>query len=71
MRTQHPRFLNQNYAGADPVAVLGDWVAATLNAAAATTAVTRVFALMERAVLERFVGLVGLVGAEDVLNPGG
>ena len=31
VRTLHPRFFNQNFAGADPVAVLGDWVGAALT----------------------------------------
>ena len=33
IRTNHPRFMNQNFAGADPVAVIGDWLAAALNTA--------------------------------------
>ena len=36
VRTNHPRFMNQNFAGADPVPVAGHWLAAALNPAPTT-----------------------------------
>ncbi len=71
VRTQHPRFFNQNFAGADPVAVLGDQVAAALNTTVATYEVAPVFTLMEKAVVARLARVAGLSPAEGVLNPGG
>lgn len=71
VRTQHPRFFNQNFAGADPVAVLGDWLAAALNTTAATYEAAPVFTLMEQAVVARLARVAGLSPAEGVLNPGG
>lgn len=61
--TTHPRFMNQNFAGADPVAVVGDWVGAALNTTNATYEVAPVFTLMERAVLSRLAELAGFGGA--------
>ena len=71
VRTQHPRFFNQNFAGADPVAVLGDWLAAALNSTVATYEAAPVFTLMEKAVVARLARVAGLSPAEGVLNPGG
>ncbi len=58
--TNHPRFVNQNFAGADPVAVVGDWLGAALNTTGATYEMAPVFTLMERALLQRLAELAGL-----------
>lgn len=59
MHTSHPRFVNQNFAGPDPLAVVGDWMAAALNTTNATYEVAPVFTLMERAVLTRLARIAG------------
>ncbi len=69
MRTDHPMFFNQNYAGADPVAVVGDWLGASLNTTAATFEVAPVLTLVERAVLRRMARLAGFPIPETV-SPG-
>lgn len=61
--TSHPRFLNQNFAGADPVAVVGDWLGAALNTTAATFEAAPVFTLMENALLDRLAELAGYPAA--------
>lgn len=71
VRTQHPRFFNQNFAGADPIAVLGDWLIATLNTSAATYEMAPVFTLMERAALGRMAQLAGFDTYDGVFGPGG
>jgi glutamate/tyrosine decarboxylase-like PLP-dependent enzyme len=71
VRTQHPRFFNQNFAGADPVAVLGDWLGAAVNTTVATYEAAPVFTLMEQAVVKGLARVAGLSPAEGVLNPGG
>jgi len=64
VHTSHPRFLNQNFAGADPVAVVGDWLAAALNTANSTFEIAPVFHLLESALLAKLANLVGYPGAE-------
>lgn len=59
VRTDHPRFFNQNFAGADPVAVLGDWLGAALNTTSATFEAAPVFTLLERALTSRMAELAG------------
>ncbi|MCO4774160.1 MAG: hypothetical protein KDA24_29285, partial [Deltaproteobacteria bacterium] len=71
VRTQHPRFFNQNFAGADPVAVVGDWLIATLNTSAATYEMAPVFTMMERGALARMAELAGFRSYDGVFGPGG
>ncbi|MDH3302938.1 MAG: pyridoxal-dependent decarboxylase [Acidimicrobiia bacterium] len=59
VHTSHPRFLNQNFAGPDPIAVVGDWLGAALNTTAATFEAAPVFTLMENAVLHKLARLAG------------
>ena len=62
MQTSHPRFVNQNFAGPDPISVVGDWLGAALNTTGATFEVAPVFTLMESAVLaQRFQLLLHLL----------
>ena len=65
MHTSHPRFVNQNFAGPDPISVVGDWLGAALNTTGATFEVAPVFTLMESAVLDKLGRLAGFV------KPGG
>ncbi len=62
VHSSHPRFFNQNWAGADPVAVLGDWLTSVLNTTAATYEMAPVFTLMENELLFRMAVLVGFAG---------
>ena len=65
VQTNHPYFLNQNYAAADPLAVVGDWLGAALNTTNATFEVAPVFTLIERALLAKMARLVGFPAAGD------
>lgn len=77
----HPRFFNQNWAGADPVAVLGDWLTSLLNTTVATYEMAPLFTLMENEVLGRLSQLAGFSkddgkprlqpGAHGLFVPGG
>jgi len=71
VRTDHPLFVNQNYAGADPVAVAGDWLGAALNTSAATYEIAPVFTLLERAALDKLAGLAGFPTSETAGLPPG
>ncbi|HUW04453.1 MAG TPA: pyridoxal-dependent decarboxylase [Acidimicrobiales bacterium] len=72
VHTTHPRFLNQNFAGADPLAVVGDWLGAALNTTGATFEAAPVFTLMESAVLSKLGRMAGYAvsGADGALPPG-
>lgn len=73
MQTTHPRFLNQNWAGPDPISVVADFLGAALNTTAATFEVAPVFTVIESAVLHRLATMIGYpVGDEPVpaLPPG-
>ncbi len=59
VHTAHPRFFNQNFAGADPIAVAGDWLGSALNTTLATFEMAPVFTLMENAVVGRLAELLG------------
>lgn len=65
VHTSHPRFVNQNFAGPDPVSVVGDWLGAALNTTGATFEAAPVFTLMESAVLSKLGRIAGY------LDPGG
>lgn len=71
VRTLHPRFFNQNFAGADPAAIVGDWIGAALNTTTATYEAAPVFTRMEQAVLARLAALAGWDAHEGLLVPGG
>ncbi len=59
VHTSHPRFVNQNFAGPDPLAVVGDWLGAALNTTGATFEAAPVFTLMESAVLSKLGRVAG------------
>ncbi|WP_395156686.1 pyridoxal phosphate-dependent decarboxylase family protein [Ilumatobacter sp.] len=63
MHTSHPRFVNQNFAGPDPISVVGDWLGSALNTTGATFEVAPVFTLMESAVLHKLGRFAGYVEA--------
>ncbi|MEM8705372.1 MAG: Maf family nucleotide pyrophosphatase [Actinomycetota bacterium] len=65
VQTNHPYFLNQNYSGADPLAVVGDWLGAALNTTNATYEVAPVFTMIERALLAKMARLVGFEPVAD------
>jgi glutamate/tyrosine decarboxylase-like PLP-dependent enzyme len=59
IHSDHPRFFNQNFAGADPVALAGDAFGALLNTTNATFEAAPVFTLMERELTARMAELAG------------
>jgi glutamate/tyrosine decarboxylase-like PLP-dependent enzyme len=72
VQTNHPRFVNQNFAGADPIGVIGDWIGAALNTTNATYEAAPVFTLMERAVIDKLASLAGFdrSSADNAVAPG-
>lgn len=69
VHTSHPRFVNQNFAGPDPIAVVGDWLGAALNTTGATFEAAPVFTLMESAVLSKLGRVAGYLDAAADLLP--
>ncbi len=69
VHTSHPRFINQNFAGPDPVSVVGDWLGAALNTTGATFEAAPVFTLMESAVLSKLGRVCGYIPESDELIP--
>lgn len=65
VQTSHPRFFNQNFAGPDPIAVVGDWLGAALNTTSATFEAAPVFTLMEGAVLRKLAAVAGIVHDDE------
>ncbi len=69
VHTSHPRFVNQNFAGADPLAVVGDWLGAALNTTGATFEAAPVFTLMESAVLSKLGRIAGYLDSSAARLP--
>eukprot|EP00736_Rhodelphis_marinus_P012761 Rmarinus@m.311 len=73
LRTGHAQFLNQLFAGADPVALMGEFVSTTLNTSMYTYEAAPVFTLMEGTVLAKMRSLAGWPAdkGDGIFSPGG
>lgn len=76
VKTGHPYFVNQLFAGVDPYALAGQWLTDALNPSVYTYEVSPVFTLMEEVVLEEMRRIVGFRGVEagsgdGIFCPGG
>ena len=74
VNTAHPLFFNQLYSKGDPLAILGDWVAAATNTNVHTYEVAPVYTVMEAEVLAKLARLLGGAYAAEhdgLLVPGG
>lgn len=57
VRSSHPMFMNQLYAGVDPIALAGEWASSVLNANVHTYEVAPVLIEIERAMLAKIAKL--------------
>lgn len=76
VKTSHPHFFNQLFAQADPIATVGEWVTAVVNASMYTYEVAPALTCMEKDVikmLESYVGFLeeGKPGGNGIFCPGG
>jgi glutamate/tyrosine decarboxylase-like PLP-dependent enzyme len=75
VKTCHPHFFNQLFAQADPVATVGEWVTATINASMYTYEVAPALTCMEKDVLRLMESYIGFNPEEKQSNsifcPGG
>ncbi|XP_008284424.1 glutamate decarboxylase-like protein 1 [Stegastes partitus] len=72
VKTTHPRFFNQLYAGMEPYSMVASFIAEALKPSLYTYEVAPVFTLMEDAVLRKMMKLIGWEeGGEGIFNAGG
>uniref|UniRef100_A0A3Q1EHP8 Cysteine sulfinic acid decarboxylase n=1 Tax=Acanthochromis polyacanthus TaxID=80966 RepID=A0A3Q1EHP8_9TELE len=72
VKTSHPRFFNQLYAGMEPYSMVASFIAEALKPSLYTYEVAPVFTLMEDAVLRKMKELIGWEeGGDGIFNPGG
>ncbi|XP_059195367.1 acidic amino acid decarboxylase GADL1-like [Centropristis striata] len=72
VKTTHPRFFNQLYAGMEPYSLAASFITEALKPSMYTYEVAPVFTLVEDAVLRKMVELVGWEeGGDGIFNAGG
>lgn len=71
VRTKHPHFMKQLYAGSTPAAIAGDWVTSVTNTAAHTYQVAPVATLMEQKIIDGLNALVGFDNGDGIMASGG
>ncbi|KAG7469883.1 hypothetical protein MATL_G00133520 [Megalops atlanticus] len=72
VKTGHPRFFNQLYAGMDPYSLVGRFITEAINPSLYTYEVAPVFVLTEEAVLKKMMEFLGWDNEGDgIFSPGG
>ncbi|MFG0306149.1 MAG: pyridoxal phosphate-dependent decarboxylase family protein [Phycisphaerales bacterium JB040] len=69
--TAGPRFVNQLFAGREPVAVVAEMLTALMNNSMYTYKAAGPMVLVEREVMERMLGKAGMGGGGGMFAPGG
>lgn len=71
VKTGHPHFYNQLYAGIDPYSQVGSWLTESLNTNIHTYEVSPVFIVMEKYLFKKMCGVVGFPKGDGIFCPGG
>ncbi|KAM8967072.1 acidic amino acid decarboxylase GADL1 [Pelodytes ibericus] len=71
VKTSHPRFFNQLYAGMDHYSLAARFITEALNPSVYTYEVSPVFILIEEAVLNKMIDLLGWKEGDGLFSPGG
>jgi len=71
VRTSHPHFMKQLYAGSTAAAIAGDWVSSVTNTAAHTFQVAPVATLMEQQLIDGLNQLLGFDDGDGIMASGG
>uniref|UniRef100_A0A7N6APH9 Glutamate decarboxylase like 1 n=1 Tax=Anabas testudineus TaxID=64144 RepID=A0A7N6APH9_ANATE len=72
VKTTHPRFFNQLYAGMDPYSMVGSFITEAITTSLYTYEVAPVFTLMEDTLLRKMIEMIGWdEGGDGIFNPGG
>uniref|UniRef100_A0A673ZR02 Glutamate decarboxylase like 1 n=1 Tax=Salmo trutta TaxID=8032 RepID=A0A673ZR02_SALTR len=71
VKTGHPLFFNQLYAGMDPYSLVGRFITEAINPSLYTYEVAPVFLLTEEAVLKKMIEIIGWQdGGDGIFSPG-
>jgi len=71
VKTGHPHFYNQLYAGIDPYSQVGSWLTESLNSNIHTYEVSPVFIVMEKFLFKRICDIIGYSDGDGIFCPGG
>ncbi|XP_075443133.1 acidic amino acid decarboxylase GADL1 isoform X3 [Ascaphus truei] len=71
VKTSHPRFFNQLYAGMDHYSLAARFITEALNPSVYTYEVSPVFILTEEAVLMKMIEFLGWNQGDGIFSPGG
>ncbi|XP_048366740.1 acidic amino acid decarboxylase GADL1 [Sphaerodactylus townsendi] len=71
VKTNHPRFFNQLYAGIDYYSLVARFITEALNPSVYTYEVSPVFLLVEEVVLKKMIEFIGWEEGDGIFNPGG
>ncbi|XP_048733038.2 cysteine sulfinic acid decarboxylase-like [Ostrea edulis] len=71
VKTGHPHFFNQLYGGLDEYSLGGAWLTEALNTSVYTYEVSPVFTVMEKALLQKMLDLIGFKDGDAIFTPGG
>ncbi|XP_058037180.1 acidic amino acid decarboxylase GADL1 isoform X6 [Ahaetulla prasina] len=71
VKTYHPRFFNQLYAGIDYYSLAARFITEALNPSVYTYEISPVFLLVEEAVLKKMIEYIGWEVGDGIFNPGG
>ncbi|NXX13955.1 GADL1 decarboxylase, partial [Podargus strigoides] len=71
VKTGHPRFFNQLYAGIDYYSLVARFITEALNPSVYTYEVSPVFLLVEEAVIKKMIEFIGWEEGDGIFNPGG
>ncbi|MBN3305505.1 GADL1 decarboxylase, partial [Amia calva] len=72
VKTGHPRFFNQLYAGLDPYSLVARFITEAINPSVYTYEVSPTFVLIEEAVINKMIQYVGWQeGGDGIFSPGG
>ncbi|CAL1285204.1 unnamed protein product [Larinioides sclopetarius] len=71
VKTCHPMFVSRLYQGVDGYGLAGAWLTEALNTNQTTYEVAPVFVLLEKALLDEMIRMVGWEEGEGIFCPGG
>ncbi|XP_076009942.1 acidic amino acid decarboxylase GADL1-like [Genypterus blacodes] len=72
VKTTHPRFFNQLYAGMEPYSMVASFIIDAIKPSLYTYEVAPVFTVMEEAVLRKMMAMIGWEeGGDGLFSPGG